>query len=139
MIGFERSSMEDSPLRLSFLGDAVFELLVREALVRGAAGQPRDLHKEKVRYTNAAAQAKMAQAFSSLLTAEEADVFRRGKNAVTRHRPTGCTRMEYSLATALECLFGWLWHTGQADRCRALFDAFMRTKCATSVGLVNSE
>ncbi len=112
-----------SPLGLAFIGDTVYDLLVREALLREANRPPRALHRAAAALVNARAQAQAAQQLEPLLTEREAELFRRGKNAQPGHVPRSCSWEEYSMATALECLFGWLWLSGQAERARALFAA----------------
>ena len=111
-----------SPLALAFIGDAVFDLLVRGALLEQPARPQRQLHRESARLVNARAQAEMAKKILPLLREEEADIFRRGQNAKPGHVPRGFTRGEYSLATALEALFGWLWLEGRYGRVKELFE-----------------
>ncbi|MCL2494377.1 MAG: ribonuclease III [Oscillospiraceae bacterium] len=110
------------PLALAFIGDTVFDLLVREALLDGPARPQRQLHKESAVRVNARAQAELAKKILPLLGGEEAEIFRRGQNAQPGHVPRGFTRGEYALATALEALFGWLWLCGRLERARELFD-----------------
>jgi len=112
-----------SPLALAFLGDTVFDLLVREALLEGPARPQRQLHRESAALVNARAQAGMAAKILPLLEEEEAVIFRRGQNAKPGHVPRGFTRGEYALATALEALLGWLWLQGRFVRARELFAA----------------
>ena len=112
-----------SPLALAFIGDTVFDLLVREALLEGPTRPQRQLHRESAQLVNARAQAGMAKAILPLLDEEEAEIFRRGRNAKPGHVPRGFTRGEYALATALEALFGWLWLNGRFERARELFSA----------------
>jgi len=109
------------PLALAFLGDTVFDLLVREALLEQPARPQRQLHRESAQRVNARAQAEMAKKILPLLSEEEEEIFRRGQNAKPGHVPRGFTRGEYSLATALEALFGWLWLMGRFERARELF------------------
>jgi ribonuclease-3 family protein len=112
-----------SPLGLAFLGDTVYDLLVREALLRIANRPPRALQRAAATQVNARAQAQVARHLLALLTPQEAELFRRGKNAQPGHVPRNCSKEEYSMSTALECLFGWLWLSGQEARARALFGA----------------
>ena len=114
---------QQSPLALAFIGDAVFDLLVRGDLLLRPARQQRQLHRESAQRVNARAQAAMAQKILPLLTEEEADIFRRGQNAKPGHVPKGFTRAEYGQATALEALFGWLWLEGRFERAKELFAA----------------
>ena len=111
-----------SPLALAFLGDTVFDLLVRVSLLEQPARPQHQLHKESARLVNARAQAELAKKILPLLDEEEAGIFRRGQNAKPGHVPRGSTRGEYSLATALEALFGWLWLNGRLERAKELFE-----------------
>ena len=111
-----------SPLALAFIGDAVFDLCVRSQLLEPPARPQRQLHRESAQRVNARAQAGLAKKILPLLDEEEDYIFRRGQNAKPGHVPRGFTRVEYSLATALEALFGWLWLSGKFERARELFE-----------------
>lgn len=117
--------MNVSSLGLAHLGDAVFELLVRSWVCLHGTAKIKDLHKQTVRYVTAPAQAAMAEKILPLLTQEETDVFRRGRNAAPHSIPKAATRGQYQTATALEALFGWLWLQDRAGRINELFDAMM--------------
>lgn len=82
----------------------------------------RKLHAEAVRRVRASYQARAAEALSSLLTEEEADILRRGRNSAPNTMPKNADSSEYHLATGLEALFGFLRLTGQENRVLALFD-----------------
>lgn len=114
-----------SNLGLAHLGDAVFELMVRSWLCLHGKATAKGLHRATVGYVAAPAQAKMAQAILPMLTQEEADVFRRGRNASPHSIPQHASREEYAAATALEALFGWLWLKGERDRLNELFHVMM--------------
>ena len=114
-----------SNLGLAHIGDGVFELLCRSYLcVRGDKTVLR-LHKNTVQMVCAPAQAKFAEVIKPLLTEEEQDFFRRGKNAHTHAHPKGATAREYALATGLEALFGALYLMGRRERLNELFAAGM--------------
>ena len=117
--------MNVSSLGLAHLGDAVFELLVRSWVCMGGTAKIKDLHKQTVRFVTAPAQAVLAEKVLPLLTEEEADVFRRGRNAAPHSIPKAASRGQYQTATALESLFGWLWLQGRAERINELFSAMM--------------
>ncbi|MDR1464945.1 MAG: ribonuclease III [Oscillospiraceae bacterium] len=110
-----------SPLALAFLGDTVFDLLVRERLLREANRPPRKLQPAAAALVNARTQAAAARLLLPALDEREAAVFRRGRNAHPGHVPRSCTTEEYAYATALEALFGWLWLEGRFERARELF------------------
>ena len=95
-----------SNLGLAHLGDGVFELMVRSWLVLHGKATSRGLHKATVHFVAAPAQAAMARKLEGVLTEEEQDVFRRGRNTSPHTIPKAASREEYQTATALEALFG---------------------------------
>lgn len=117
--------MNVSSLGLAHLGDAVFEVMVRSRVCVHGTAKIKDLHKQTVRYVTAPAQAELTQKILPILTEEEADVFRRGRNAAPHSIPKAASRGQYQTATALEALFGWLWLQGRTDRLNELFAAMM--------------
>jgi ribonuclease-3 family protein len=114
-----------SNLGLAHLGDAVFELMVRSWLCLRGKATAKGLHKAAVRYVAAPAQAKAAEKILPVLTQEEQNVFRRGRNASPHSIPQNASRAEYQAATALEALFGWLYLQGRNDRLNELFALMM--------------
>lgn len=110
-----------SPLNLAFIGDCVYEMLVREMLVIDANRPVNDLHKESVKYVSAKAQTLAYEKIRDCLTDEETAIFKRGRNAKVGHSPKSATEGEYHCATGVEALFGYLYLTEQADRIKELF------------------
>ncbi len=113
-------------LNLAHVGDAVYELLVRDMLARQSAASIRDQHRNTIAYVSAPAQARAMEAVLPLLTEEEHKIYRRGRNARVHGVPSGCTIAEYHAATALEALFGWLWLRGETGRISELFAEIIR-------------
>ena len=111
-----------SPLTLAFLGDAVYEQLVREKIVLTANMPVKKLHKEAVERVRAAYQSKAVDVIMPHLTEEEEAVFKRGRNATGNTVPKSSNPVEYRRATALETLFGYLHLTGNSERIVELFD-----------------
>lgn len=111
-----------SPLTLAFLGDAVFELMVRERLIQKGNAPVNKLHKQAVKMVCAAAQAQAVQVLMPLLTEEEAAVYKRGRNT-HNNVPKNADPAEYRAATGLETLFGFLHVKGDTNRVRELFEA----------------
>ena len=109
-----------SPLALAFVGDGVYEMLVRERLVCLANRPPRELHREAVKLVRAEAQAEAVERMMPLLTEKEIAVFKRGRNAHTARNSDA-----YHRATGLETLFGYLYLSGDIARVRELFDIAM--------------
>ena len=114
-----------SALGLAHLGDGVYELMVRSWLCLHGKATNAGLHRAAVRYVSAPAQAKLARAILPMLTQEEHDIYRRGRNSHTGNLPRGASVGEYHAATALESLFGWLYLQGKTDRLNELFDLMM--------------
>ncbi|WP_302680400.1 Mini-ribonuclease 3 [uncultured Ruminococcus sp.] len=111
-----------SPLALAFLGDSVYEILVREYLVREANRPAAKLHEQKIQLVCAAFQAQAIDRLIPLLTEEEMAVYKRGRNAnntVPRHT----SAQDYHKATGLEALFGYLHLLGERARLEELFAA----------------
>ena len=114
-----------SSLGLAHLGDSVFEVMVRSWLVLHGKAKAKDLHRATVRYVAAPAQAAAVERLLPLLTQEEADVYRRGRNTAPHSVPRAASRGEYQAATGLEALFGWLYLQGRTERLNELFEVIM--------------
>lgn len=110
-----------SPLALAFVGDGVYELLVREFLAVQANRPAGELHHMAVNMVRASAQAQAAQKIMPMLTEKELGAYRRGRNAQTGHTPKNATDAEYHSATGLEALLGYLHLSGQDQRIKELF------------------
>ena len=105
-----------SPLNLAFVGDGVYELMVRERLVCLANRPNKELHKLSVAQVRAEAQATAMDTLMPHLTEQELAVYKRGRNAHTSRNTNG-----YHKATGLEALFGYLYLSGELERVRELF------------------
>ncbi|MBO6146274.1 MAG: ribonuclease III [Lachnospiraceae bacterium] len=111
-----------SPLTFAFLGDGVYGLYVRTALVNSGNTQARKLHERTSRIVSATAQARALDAISDVLTDEEADIVNRGSNAHTAHQAKNASSFDYHRATGLETLFGYLYLKGDTDRIEELIE-----------------
>ena len=112
-------------LGLAHIGDGVYELLCRSWLISRGGKTVLKLHKATVELVKAPTQAKFADKLKPLLTEEEMDYFRRGKNAHTHAAPKSATPQEYAKATGFETLFGALYLLGRKDRLMELFSICM--------------
>ncbi len=114
-------------LSLAFLGDAVFELMIRERALAQEAPHVDKLNRYTKRFSRAGTQAVMADALlgSDALSDEEMKIFKRGRNAKSTSVPKSCSPIEYRKATALETLFGYLYLSGEKKRLKELFDLCM--------------
>lgn len=112
-----------SPLNLAFIGDCIYEILVREALVCEANRPVNELHRESVKYVSAKAQTEAYAKIKDMLTEEETAQFKRGRNAKVGNSPKSATDAEYHTATGIEALFGYLYLSGKTERIKQLFAA----------------
>ena len=112
-------------LALAHLGDGVYELLVRSYLCTRGDKTVLKLHNDTVALVKASTQAKLMDKILPVLTEEEQDFYRRGKNTHTHGAPKSASPKEYAKATGLECLFGALYLLGRADRLNELFHLMM--------------
>lgn len=109
-------------MALAFIGDGVFELMVREKLLANGPMPANALHGLSVKKVNAAAQARAYRVLENVLSPGEMDILRRGRNANTSKVPKSCTPEEYRKATAVETLFGFLYLDGEIARLCELFE-----------------
>lgn len=117
-----------SPLPLAFLGDGVFELLVREYLVSQGNCPVKKLHTRKVELVRCQAQAQALELLWPGLSQEEREMALRGRNAHVGHVPKNAEVADYHGATALETLFGYLYLKGDGARLRELFEKIMEER-----------
>lgn len=114
-----------SSIGLAHIGDGVYELLVRTYLCAHGKATGKGLHRATVQLVCAPEQARRAQRILPLLTEEEQEVYRRGRNAHVHSIPQHASRTEYQQATALEALLGWLYLSGRRERINELFEIMM--------------
>ena len=117
--------MNISSLGLAHLGDGVFEVMVRSWLCLHGKAKVKDLHRATVKYVAAPAQAQRFERIAPVLTEEEQDVFRRGRNTAPHSVPKAASRGQYQIATGLEALFGYLYLQGKTQRLNELFELLM--------------
>lgn len=110
-----------NPLTLAFIGDSVYETIVRTMVVSKGNKSVNALAKDKNKLVNAKTQSRIAEILTEYYTEEEADIYRRGKNAKTANHSKSAAYSEYHRATGLEAVFGYLYLTGKLDRCLELF------------------
>ena len=111
-----------SAVELAFVGDAVYELLVRGRIARSINTSPNTLHRMSVEYVCANAQHDALAAIDDLLTEQEQTIVRRGVNSTKTSVPRHASPKLYRRATALEALFGYLYLSDQSSRIQELFD-----------------
>lgn len=117
-----------SPAQLAYVGDAVYEILVRTYLIQKYDYNVNDLHKRAVKFVKAEAQADFLQKIDCILTEEEKKVVKRGRNAKITSVPKNAVMIDYRYATAFEALLGYLFLKNDYDRIFQLFDKIIEIK-----------
>ena len=98
-----------SPLTLAYIGDGVFDLVIRSVVVGKGNTRPNQLHHRTSQIVKAHTQAVIIQYLEPMLTEEEADIYRRGRNAKSATMAKNATMADYRKATGLEALVGYLY------------------------------
>ena len=114
-----------SPLTWAYVGDSVYELLIRTHLVNKTKLKPHSLHIEAIKYVKAKSQADILKKLEEYLTDEEKDIVRRGRNAENHHLPKNANVEEYMYSTAFEALIGYLYLCKKDDRLKEIFDLIL--------------
>lgn len=115
-----------SPLQLAYIGDAVYDLMVRTYLIGINNLSVNELHKESVKYVKAKAQADIIHYIEDKLTEEEWNIVKRGRNAKSGSTPKNANLQDYKYATGFETLIGYLYLTGQNKRIMEIFDMIIK-------------
>ncbi len=112
-------------LMLAYIGDAIYELKIRERLLAKGIGNVDSLHNEAIKYTSAPAQAKAYLIIKDYLSEEEISYYKRGRNAKSNRKAKNASRSEYTSATGLESLFGFLYMEKRFIRIDQLIDVII--------------
>lgn len=116
-----------SPLQLAYVGDAVYELLVRTYLLdRGL--KVNELHREATKYVKAQSQSNIVHNIYDSLTEEEQSYVKKGRNAKSHTSPKNANIVDYKYATGLECLFGYLYLNNKDRRMEEIFNEIIKEK-----------
>lgn len=105
-----------SPLVLAYIGDAVYELMIRTKIVNSGNMQVNKLHKKSTGLVKAETQANLIKALEPYLTGEELAVYKRGRNAKSMTMAKHATMTDYRMATGFEAMIGWLFLAEQFER-----------------------
>ena len=105
-----------SPLTLAYIGDAIFDVIVRSILVNKGNTTVNKLHKRASDIVKAGTQAKLAALLMDSFTEEESDVYRRGRNSKPHTKAKNASTMDYLEATGFEAVIGYLYLTDNMDR-----------------------
>lgn len=117
-----------SPLTLAYIGDDIYDLVIRTIVVERGNSSANKLHRKTVAYVNAREQARMIDALEEELTEEETAVYHRGRNAKSYTSAKNASIIEYRKATGMEALCGYLYLQGRQERMLYLIrEAIVRT------------
>ncbi len=105
-----------SPLALAYIGDAVYELLIRTKVISHGSMQVSKMHKKSASLVNAGTQAALARALLEELSEEELAIYKRGRNAKSVTMAKHATMADYRMATGFEALMGYLYLKGCQER-----------------------
>ena len=118
----EQDVNQMSPLIWAYIGDCVYELYIRTYLISTTNMNPHKLHIEAIKYVKASSQANFLKEIYEILTDEEKDIVRRGRNTNNHHLPKNSTPQEYIHATAFEALIGYLYLTKKYHRIQQILE-----------------
>ena len=105
-----------SPLALAYIGDAIYDLVIRSVVVERGNCSANNLHKKTTKYVSAVAQSKMIQLLLEELNEDEEAVYMRGRNAKSYTTAKNASVGDYRKATGFEALMGYLYLTNQTER-----------------------
>lgn len=122
-----QSNFDINTLALAYLGDAYYELLVRNYLIQKGIYKVKNLQEESLKFVSAKSQAKI---LTKLLEANffkdyEIEIIKNGRNAKTHSKPKSCDILTYKHATAFECIIGYYYLTKNFDRMNELFEVII--------------
>ena len=112
----EVEAKQMNPVVLAFLGDAVYSLWVRERLVRSGAGKAAEFQRAAAKVVSARGQSAFLDTVLPLLTDQETEIFKRGRNAKKPTKSKNATAAEYNRSTGFEAVIGFLHLTGKSAR-----------------------
>lgn len=114
------------PLVWAYIGDAIYEVYIRNYLVQTTKYKPHKLHIEATKFVKASAQAKILKRLEEMLNEEEQDVVRRTRNTKNHHLPKNANVQDYMYATAFEGLIGYLHLTKQEERLNKILELSLK-------------
>ena len=111
-----------SPLTWAYVGDCIFELYIRTKLINETKLKPHELHIKAINYVKAKSQAEMLKRIHDILTEEEQDIVRRGRNAENHHLPKNANIQEYMYSTAFEALIGYFFLCKKEEKVKKIIE-----------------
>lgn len=110
-----------SGLSLAFIGDAVYELMIRKYIISKGEAKISELHRKCVKLVNADFQADMSDILADELSEDEKVIFKRGRNAHSAHTPKNKSEAQYHKSTGFEALIGYLYLKKDFKRLEYIF------------------
>lgn len=111
---------------LAYMGDVVYELYIREHIVRNSREVASKLHKKTIKYVSAKAQEYIISNIYEILTEDEKEIYKRGRNATSNTVPKNTDVVTYKKATGFEAVIGYLYFTAQNRRLKDLINESIR-------------
>ena len=105
-----------SPLTLAYIGDSIYDLVIKTIVVERANCAANKLHQQASALVKAQTQAQMADFLQDYMTEEEQAIYKRGRNAKSYTTAKNASVADYRKATGLEAVFGYLYLKGQSER-----------------------
>ena len=121
VLGGHKTKIMYSPAQLAYVGDAVYELMVRSHVIQNHDINVNKMHRLSVKFVKAKAQAYFVDKLEGELSEEEKRIVKRGRNAKITSSPKNAELMDYRYATGFEALFGYLYLSNEIDRLLHLF------------------
>ncbi|MBQ3891125.1 MAG: ribonuclease III [Lachnospiraceae bacterium] len=107
---------ELAPLILAHIGDAIYEVVIRTITLSKGNRAIEKVHKDATKYVNAKAQAEIIEKIQPLLTEEELNIYKRGRNAKSNTKAKNASITDYRKATGFEALMGYLYLLNKTER-----------------------
>ncbi len=115
-----------NPITLAYVGDCIYEMYIRKYIVFNTKDKRgKNLHKLSIKFANAKSQSQFLEEIKEILTEEELEIVRRGRNCKTGHVPKSASVIDYKRATALEALIGYLYLLGRNERIEEIMDKIL--------------
>lgn len=119
--------MEYNLLQYAYIGDAIYEVLVRDYLLSKNIVKTKELREESLLFVSAKKQAYFLEVLSNgFLNDDELDIVRKGRNAKVHSKPKNCDILTYKYATSFEVLIGFLYKNNNFDRIKEIFDEILK-------------
>jgi ribonuclease-3 family protein len=119
----EEKMLMYSPSQLAYIGDSIYEILVRSYIIKNSDVSVNQMHRHTIKFVKAKSQAELVKNLDPIFTEEEKRIIKRGRNAKVTSSPKNAELMDYRYATGFEALMGYLYLNRRFDRLMEIFDA----------------